>query len=487
MKRPGHSPHPLPILPGALLRGRWVVGVAVVVVVHLGLLEWLSRHPQLGGGLAEMAEPEFNQALTLGSVQPGTEAATPRTASANAHPMPTVGQVVQARTVNVQPEPPPAPRPPKPPAPQPPRARPAPTPPPPAVPEPAASPPPQQAAAIAPEAPLVPESNASTTAESGAGSNANPGPSSADALLPTVQASAEVARQAAAPTSATPPKPGGQPTEGTARSPALPATSSAENNEQKSTPTLSAQALSATENAISKSQWLQAWPPSTRLSYSLLGYFRGDLHGSARVQWQRTGDQYQAQVAVSVGLFLDMRMTSQGRITPERLWPVAYQEDRRSKKRLVRMGDQQVVLDNGTTLPRPAALQDTASQFVQLSQDFASGRQALAVGKVIQVTLARPGGVDAWTYDVAALDTLATAMGPVQAYHLRPRPLADAKGSVAVDMWFAPALRYQPARIRLTLNPETWLELTLESATQAEAPEPVSATAPSAAVTRNPW
>lgn len=202
------------------------------------------------------------------------------------------------------------------------------------------------------------------------------------------------------------------------------------------------------------------------MNYTLKGHFRGDLYGTARVQWQRTSEQYQAQVLVNVGFFLDMRMTSQGRITPERLWPTAYQEERRNKKRLVRMGEQQVVLDNGTSLLRPAALQDTASQFVQLAQDFATGRQRLAVGEVVRVTLARPGGIDAWTYDVATLDTLPTALGPVQAYHLRPRPLDNPQGSVAVDMWFAPSLRHQPARIRLTLNPETWLELTLESATQ---------------------
>lgn len=204
------------------------------------------------------------------------------------------------------------------------------------------------------------------------------------------------------------------------------------------------------------------------------------------MQWQRTGDQYQAQVAVTVGLFADIRMTSQGRITPERLWPVTYQEDRRNKSRVVRMGDQEVVLDNGTHWPRPLSLQDTASQFVQLSQDFATGRRPLAVGEVIHMTLARPGGLDAWTYDVASLDTLGTDMGPVQAYHLKPRPLATSRGGVTVDMWFAPALRYQPARIRLTLNPDTWLDLTLSSAAQVDAPTAPAPAAESAARTALP-
>lgn len=213
--------------------------------------------------------------------------------------------------------------------------------------------------------------------------------------------------------------------------------------------------------------WLNHWPLSTRLSYKLEGNFRGPLHGQAQVQWQRTAERYQAQIGVNVGLFLNMQLTSQGRITPTRLWPQVYEEERRGKKRGTRLGEQTVVLDNGSTLPRPPLLQDTASQFVQLAQDFATGRLSLKVGTVVPVTLARPGGIDAWTYDVVALDTLATPLGPLQAYHLKPRPLEPQRSAVAAEMWFAPSLQYLPARIRLTLNAETWLDLTLEKVAQS--------------------
>ena len=435
--------------------------VAAVLLLHLGLLEWLGQQRRLGaaGGLTAMAEPEFNQAMALGSAPPTASPSAPGT---HPPPPPTVGQVVQARTI--APPSPPKPTPPPPTRAAPPRPKQhTPSSPPPALPKSR----PTNAALAAP-----------TVAHADPAAGVPPPPAQATGPATDVGSAATTdAAQVPNPTTPpapTPPAPTQAGTSPPSHSPPNPAQATAaasapissKNEEQNSHLPLDGKGKSAINGESITPQWLNTWPPSTRLNYTLKGHYRGDLHGSARVQWQRTGEQYQAQVQVSVGFFLNMGMTSQGRITPERLWPTTYQEDRRGKTRLVRMGEQQVVLDNGTRLPRPAALQDTASQFVQLAQDFASGRQRLAVGEVVQVMLARPGGVDAWTYDVAAEDTLPTALGPVQAFHLRPRPLDTPRGGVMAEMWFAPALRYQPARIRLTLGPDTWLELTLESASQ---------------------
>jgi hypothetical protein len=172
-------------------------------------------------------------------------------------------------------------------------------------------------------------------------------------------------------------------------------------------------------------------------------------------------------VDVSVALLLNMRMTSQGRITPTHLWPEAYEEDRRGKKRGARFGDQLLQLDDGRTLARPPNLQDAASQFVQLAQDFSTGRRLLAVGETVRMALGRPGGVDEWTYDVVAQDTLHTPLGDLAAFHLKPRPLANPRGKVNVEMWFAPTLQHLPARIKLTLNEDTWMDLTLTAVAQS--------------------
>ena len=52
-----------------------------------------------------------------------------------------------------------------------------------------------------------------------------------------------------------------------------------------------------------------------------------------------------------------------------------------------------MILDNGRTVPRPAGVQDTASQFVELTQRFATGREKLEVGHSVTLWLARPGCV----------------------------------------------------------------------------------------------
>ena len=409
---------------------RLVTLVLGVLLAHVLVIEMMARLGQGPGVLDLMATPEFNHALKL---EHGT--ATGLSAAASVVDMPvqsTVGQVVQARTLL-----------------------------PPAAPMPlaAALATPKTAKASAASTSTAPPPSKTPTPQLAFDTNAPPqlAPVSAATNEPTVPLATTVSTAMAN----TPPAAGQSPSSD------APALVQAQKDEQNLAKTLNSNGFSATENESNKAAWLATWPVSTRLSYTLNGYFRGDFSGKARVQWQRHADRYQAQVDVNVALLLNLRMTSQGRITPTRLWPETYEEERRGKKRSARLGDQLLHLDNGSSLPRPALLQDTASQFVQLAQDFALGRQKLQVGAVVPVMLARPGGVDEWIYDVVALDTLRTGLGEVAAYHLKPRPLANPRGNITVDMWFAPRLQHLPARIRLTLNEDTWLDLMLDAIEQS--------------------
>jgi hypothetical protein len=400
----------------------WLVWT--VVVVHLVGIEWMARHTTGRGLLQAMAEPEFNQSLTLQGHSSHDEA----TGSLGAD-MPTtstVGQVVQARTLFPavvaipQPLTPPA------------ASRPTPT--------------------IKPKPTVRPD----TTHPNGT-TDASP-----PADIPSSTAPTEPQNGALADRADVQPPPAAPPT------PQLVASDNAPPSSTGATPSLTQAAAPNAAATDDPAVWLATWPRSTRLNYQLKGYYRGDFFGHARVQWQRSAQRYQAQIQVTVGLLLDMRMTSQGRITATRLWPEAYEEDRRSKKRIARFGDQLVTLDNGNALNRPSHLQDTASQFVQLAQDFALKRQPLQIGAVIPVTLGRPGGIDEWLYDVVALETVPTPLGDLAAYHLKPRPLPNPRGTVSAEIWFAPALQHLPVRIRLTLNPETWLDLTLDNVAQSD-------------------
>ena len=212
--------------------------------------------------------------------------------------------------------------------------------------------------------------------------------------------------------------------------------------------------------------YLAQWPADTRLTYRLGGNYRGELHGSAQVLWQREGTRYQASVQIDLGLLLSMRLTSQGEITEQGLAPEVYEEQVRQRRRGVRIGED-VRLNNGERVPRPQDVQDTASQFVEMGHRFATDPAALQAGSEIRLWLARPGGVDQWTYDVVGEDTLhLPRLGAVPAYHLKPRPLDKPRGPISAEIWIAPTLQYLPVRIRLTQGPDTYMDLMVETIEQ---------------------
>ena len=220
--------------------------------------------------------------------------------------------------------------------------------------------------------------------------------------------------------------------------------------------------------ASASSPGLGSWPADTRLSYRLGGQFRsGELHGSAQVQWQRQGDRYESRVDISLTLLTSLVLTSQGEVTVQGLLPRAYEELRRSGPRGVRMGDATVTLGDGRNVPRPEGVQDAASQFVELSHRFAAGKDALEVGRSVSFWMARPGGVDLWTYDIVDREILQTPrLGAVEAFHLKPRSIANPRGNITAEMWFAPSLQYLPVRIRVSMGEATWVDLIVDKIEQ---------------------
>jgi hypothetical protein len=203
------------------------------------------------------------------------------------------------------------------------------------------------------------------------------------------------------------------------------------------------------------------WPPDTRLRYKLSGYFRGDLHGDARVLWQRQDERYQVRVEVEIGFLAKLTMTSQGEVGPV-LQPQAYEEVRNGNPRGLRVGEREILLANGNVVRKPEGVQDTASQFVELTHRFATGREKLEVGRAVTFPMARPGAVDLWTYDIVEREVLATRLGPIEAFHLVPRPLANPRGNITAEMWFAPALQYLPVKIRVNMGDEARIDLLVE-------------------------
>jgi hypothetical protein len=72
------------------------------------------------------------------------------------------------------------------------------------------------------------------------------------------------------------------------------------------------------------------WPPSTRLTYKMVGFVQGDAEGSARVEWLRSGGRYQVHLDVVVGPefapLVTRRMSSEGQLSEQGLRPLRYEE-----------------------------------------------------------------------------------------------------------------------------------------------------------------
>ncbi|WKB54612.1 DUF3108 domain-containing protein [Eleftheria terrae] len=226
-------------------------------------------------------------------------------------------------------------------------------------------------------------------------------------------------------------------------------------------------AVPAVADAASASGPAFEWPPSTRMSYKLFGYYRGDVHGSAQVEWVKQDEHYQVHVEVMIGPsfapLMSRRMSSDGLITPDGLAPMRYDEVTRfgfsRRQTQVRFDGDTVTLHNGRQFPALPGVQDSASQFVQLTQRFMRQPGLLRQGQVLEVPLALPRRQDRWYYDVLGEETLDTPFGRLPAFHLKPRRELPLRNELSAEIWFAPSLMYLPVRIRIRQDAETYVDL----------------------------
>ena len=232
------------------------------------------------------------------------------------------------------------------------------------------------------------------------------------------------------------------------------------------------------------------WPPSTRLSYALSGNYRGPVEGQAQVEWLRQGLRYQVHLDVSVGPsfapVLQRRMSSDGELTATGLRPRRYDEEtkvvlRPPRRVTMLFDDERVQLANGRAVPALPGVQDTASQFVQMTWMFTTDPSRLQPGRTVEIALALPRRQDPWIYDVLGTETLFTPFGSVPAVHLKPRLPAGSTSDLTAELWVAPTLLYLPVRIVIRQDAETYVDLLIhrlpEIAAATPAAAPASATA----------
>ena len=207
------------------------------------------------------------------------------------------------------------------------------------------------------------------------------------------------------------------------------------------------------------------WPRSTRLSYILRGSYRGELYGTAQVEWIRRGDAYQVFMDVKCGLVFERHMRSEGAITSTGLTPSRYQEKSKilfkdPRTLNITFDATSVVLGNGQTVPTLPGVQDPSSQFIQLTYLFRTQPERLIPGNQIELPVALPRHLNSWIFDVLQPEVLDTPIGHLQAYQLKPRRMNDTRpNDLKADIWFSPELQYLPVRIRIFQDENNYLDL----------------------------
>jgi Protein of unknown function (DUF3108) len=234
------------------------------------------------------------------------------------------------------------------------------------------------------------------------------------------------------------------------------------------TQTLTSQPSGQTDTLLTTGEW----PADTRVSYVMTGYFNGELHGSGIVQWTRSGlskENYQVKVRANARGLFTLSMTSQGKLSPTGLLPEAYEEviditGLPNRVRSLRLEEKSLLSNNGNRFARPAtapwSVQDTVSQFIDIGHRYQQGREKLEEGRTLQVWLGRPGGLNEWTYDISAEESVfLPKIGDIKVHHLKPRPLATPRGPYTMEMWLAPSLQYLPVKVRFNMNSQSYVDL----------------------------
>jgi len=289
----------------------------------------------------------------------------------------------------------------------------------------------------------------------------------ASAPEPSLVASAPVDAVAAAGAASEPEPPASAPGVVAAASAAEPAPSASAAPDEAPFPVAAASTPEPAASAVAGYEW----PASTRITYVLTGNVRGEVHGSAQVDWIRASPRYEVHLDVTVGMKIapvySRRMTSAGQLTDAGLAPERYDEEskvpfRDPRRNRIGFEPDTVVLSKGQRVDRLPGVQDSASQFVQMSYLFSRRPQLLQAGAVVEMPLALPRRQSVWIYDVGEQEMIPTPFGPLEALRLKPRRESKKGDDLTADVWFAPGLRYLPVRIRIQQDEETFLDLTID-------------------------
>lgn len=209
-------------------------------------------------------------------------------------------------------------------------------------------------------------------------------------------------------------------------------------------------------------------PPSADLQYKIKAQQSGlTIDGTGLVKWEAADGKFSVTTETRANLFGKvLEAKSVGAVDQFGLAPASFNDKRFRKETTTTTFDRDSKTIRFSTSPATYPIkggeQDRNSVIWQLI-GVARGAQAkFKAGSDWQFFVAGQRDAEPWVFKVVKTEKLRTALGEVNAVHVRRAPPPDAKGQ-QLDIWLAPSLEWYPARLRFTDPDGEFVEQTLES------------------------
>ncbi|TQK11722.1 uncharacterized protein DUF3108 [Herbaspirillum sp. SJZ107] len=168
---------------------------------------------------------------------------------------------------------------------------------------------------------------------------------------------------------------------------------------------------------------------------------RPETLAAAHIDWRSDGERYQLQVDGVLG-----RLSSQGGSGDAGVMPRSASEENGGSPSVTEFGNGEVRFRaSGRSVPDSVGIQDRASLLMQLAGIGLAEPEQLR--GTVEVVVAGPLEATIERFQAAGVETLATALGPIEAWHLAQPALP---GRPRLEVWLAPARGWLPVQLRLT-------------------------------------
>jgi hypothetical protein len=187
--------------------------------------------------------------------------------------------------------------------------------------------------------------------------------------------------------------------------------------------------------------------------------------GKAQVNWQQDGEKYALGLTASM-LFIDVfTWGSAGLMSPTGLLPERFSDKRYRKSEVAAHFDRtQGKITFSANTPEAALLdgaQDRISVIWQIAGMLAADPKKYPPGNTFSLQTVSATEAEPWLFTVNEPETLNLETGSQIALRLtrNPRREFDQK----IELWFAPAMNYLPARFRFTETNGDYVDVVWQS------------------------